>query len=407
MAKLWSWSAGEWGSRVRVSERTRGGVIQIAAWDPTTNGGKGGYRRESLGHRNRAEARREARRVAAALESDQSTPANPSIGYVFSLYRRDHIPHVSKDSQKWLAAALTCWETFLGSDFRCADLGPREWDGFKRQRLTGAIDAKGHPVTENRKPLKPSSVNLQLDALRMTLNWAITWRVDGRPLLDRNPVLRLPFLRDINQSRSIWTQDRFEKVITAAEQLTMQVEWEGKRQRVPCYLADILIIAEGTGRRIGAVRQLRYSDLRLNEGQHGKVVWRAETDKTGKQIVQHIRPEVRKRLQKILRERPGLGDRPLFPAPRDASKAVGLESLTVWQRRAEKLAGVERLAHDTFHGLRRKFVTERKHMPDVDVAAAGGWRSVATMKRAYQMADEAGVLEAIHEPIRLREVGPS
>jgi hypothetical protein len=62
----------------------------------------------------------------------------------------------------------------------------------------------------------------------------------------------------------------------------MQVDWHSRRERLPSYLADILVIAEGTGRRIGAVRQLRYHDLRLCEGQHGKVQWPPDTDKTGK-----------------------------------------------------------------------------------------------------------------------------
>jgi hypothetical protein len=34
----------------------------------------------------------------------------------------------------------------------------------------------------------------------------------------------------------------------------MEVDWHGRRERLPSYLADILVIAEGTGRRIGAVR---------------------------------------------------------------------------------------------------------------------------------------------------------
>ena len=46
----------------------------------------------------------------------------------------------------------------------------------------------------------------------------------------------------------------------------MQVEWQGRRQWVPCYLADILVIAEGTGQHISAVRQLPYEDLRFADG---------------------------------------------------------------------------------------------------------------------------------------------
>ena len=72
-------------------------------------------------------------------------------------------------------------------------------------------------------------------------------------------------------------------------------------------------------------------------------------------------------------------------------------------RRAEKAAGLPRLPQDSFHGLRRKWVTERKHLPDVDVGKAGGWRSISTMKRSYQLADETGVLEAVLESRKLRE----
>ncbi len=52
---------------------------------------------------------------------------------------------------------------------------------------------------------------------------------------------------------------------------------------------------------------------------------------------------------------------------------------------------------------RRKWVTERKHLPDVDVAAAGGWSDTATLKLAYQQADEATMFRVLSEPAELRE----
>jgi hypothetical protein len=63
----------------------------------------------------------------------------------------------------------------------------------------------------------------------------------------------------------------------------------------------------------------------------------------------------------------------------------------------------DRLEHDAFQKLRRKWATERKNPPDVDVAKAGGWRSVNTIKRSYQQADDPGVLEAVLDPRRLRD----
>jgi hypothetical protein len=114
------------------------------------------------------------------------------------------------------------------------------------------------------------------------------------------------------------------------------VEWHGRRERISCYLADILVIAEGTGRRIGAVRQPRYQGLRLNEGAHGKIAWPADTDKCGKSWLTPISPDGRVRLLKIVRNRPGLGPAPLFPAPRDISQPIGRERLALYLRRATR-----------------------------------------------------------------------
>lgn len=38
---------------------------------------------------------------------------------------------------------------------------------------------------------------------------------------------------------------------------------------------------------------------------------------------------------------------------------------------------------------------ERKHLPDVDVAKAGGWRDLVTMKRSYQRSDPITVLRVV------------
>ena len=59
------------------------------------------------------------------------------------------------------------------------------------------------------------------------------------------------------------------------------------------------------------------------------------------------------------------------------------------------------MVDNEFHGLRRKWVTERKDLPEKDVAAAGGWRSTRVMKQAYQQVDDATVLEVVLSPRRL------
>lgn len=66
-----------------------------------------------------------------------------------------------------------------------------------------------------------------------------------------------------------------------------------------------------------------------------------------------------------------------------------------WLKRAEQLAKLEHEAQGGWHMMRRGFATLRKHLPLVDVAAAGGWKDTATVLQCYQHADERGTLAAI------------
>lgn len=403
--RLWSYSVGEYGATVRVYERSRGGMLYLTAWDPTLNEGRGGAKRKSLGHRDRAQAKRECRKVAAQLEADDELSLNPTLGYLVEAYKRSQLARMKQGTRRWLEPAFTCWLGFLGQGYPIRELGAEEWERFKDLRKSGAIDARGLTVEEirERRSVSAGTVNLCLDALNMLCNWAMVTKVDGRRLIDRSPCWKLPYLVDVNVRRSIWTEDRLQAVLERAESHQMEVEWHGKRTHVRSHLADILVIMDQTGRRVGAVRKLRPCDIKLDQGQHGKIEWPAETDKAGKRWLTPIRPELRPRLERILRQRQAIGTEPLFPAPRNKAEPVGEDTVARWLHAVLEELGLPRLPHDRFHGIRRKWATERKHLPDVDVARAGGWRSVATMKRAYQQADDAGVLEAITERRVLRE----
>jgi hypothetical protein len=70
-------------------------------------------------------------------------------------------------------------------------------------------------------------------------------------------------------------------------------------------------------------------------------------------------------------------------------------------RRAEAVAGVERLDGGLWHAYRRKWATERKELPLKDVAAGGGWKDVTTLLTCYQHADEATMLKVMDSPLEL------
>lgn len=72
--------------------------------------------------------------------------------------------------------------------------------------------------------------------------------------------------------------------------------------------------------------------------------------------------------------------------------------------RAEKRAKLDKIDGGDFHPYRRKWATERKHLPDVDVARAGGWsQDTRALKASYQQVDEATLLAVVSEPTKLRE----
>jgi hypothetical protein len=72
---------------------------------------------------------------------------------------------------------------------------------------------------------------------------------------------------------------------------------------------------------------------------------------------------------------------------------------------AEQKAGLEHLKGGAWHPFRRKWATERKDLPLVDVKATGGWRDTNTLLTCYQQTDEASMLRVMNAPSKLRSVG--
>ncbi len=114
----------------------------------------------------------------------------------------------------------------------------------------------------------------------------------------------------------------------------------------------------------------------------------------------HFHPALTDR---ILAHRPGIGAAPLFPAPRDPTKPMTRHLADKWLRKAEKLAKLEPQKGSLWHAYRRKWATERKHLPDIDVARAGGWTNPNTLRLVYQQSDADTMLRVVLERGELRE----
>ena len=128
---------------------------------------------------------------------------------------------------------------------------------------------------------------------------------------------------------------------------------------------------------------------------HGAVRWRQENDKAGLLFTSPLGSEAREALDEYLRGVALVGDVPLFPAQKDPSKPIHRGSASKMLLAAESLAELPKLGGGVFHPYRRLWATERKHLPDVDVAAAGGWRDTSTLRESYRQSDPATVLRVV------------
>ena len=168
------------------------------------------------------------------------------------------------------------------------------------------------------------------------------------------------------------------------------------------YLPELFEIAIGTGRRISPVCRLREEDLDLGRTQgapSGAIVGPEDTDKMRRAWRCPVAPEVRAAIDSALRKRDAVGPGWLFPSPGDPGRPIGPAHASRWLRKAEALAGLDPLDGSLWHAYRRLWASRRKGLPAVDVAQAGGWKSLAALQTAYQQPDDETMLRVVlHDP---------
>ena len=405
--KKWKYAVGEKGRTVTVYEREPGGLLYARAFDSSLQSGKGGYRRVSLGLRDKEWAKTYALEQATRLNQGCSdlTMGKITLARLVSEYWTHRSGRKSTGEQKADRRRGELWIRVLGAEKDPHKISLREWESFIDARQCGAINARGEPMPAgNRRPVRNRTVEEDLKWLKWVLNWGTKWRtMEGQYLMRENPVRGFDIPTEKNPMRPVATQDRYEAIRSATDQVMMEIRWNGKREEQRSYLSEIFDIANGTGRRLSAVCKLTFVDLRLDEGPHGSIRWPASTDKVDRESTVPISPCVRASLDRVLSERPGIGAAPLFPSPGDPTKPMTRHLADKWLRKAEELAGVEPQKGTLWHAYRRKWATERKHLSDTDVAAAGGWTSSLTLKRVYQQSDAETMLQAVLGGSELRE----
>ncbi|HEY4306544.1 MAG TPA: hypothetical protein VGM82_18860 [Gemmatimonadaceae bacterium] len=254
------------------------------------------------------------------------------------------------------------------------------------------------------RPLRDGALDCDFRWLSSVCNWATRHKLaDGRRLLTSNPLHDCKWPKEQNVRRPVASHDRYERTLAEAS----AIDATGR-------LALVLTLARYTARRIDAILQLSASDFLLsteriraalaNAGQneqladamtHGAIRWRMEHDKQGTERITPVTKLVRDAIDGYLRANPRVGEVPAFPAVEDEKRPLSRSSATKWLRVAEQRAELPKLRGSLWHAYRRLWATERKSLPDVDVAEAGGWNGTKAMKLAYQHATPAGVLAAV------------
>lgn len=405
--KAWSKSIEEAGITVRIYERSPGSLLYREIRRES-----GGKDRKSLNHRDRRLAEQQARELARRVFELRNAGGviGLTVGGLFALYELHQLPLLSPPRQQVIRRTyLPYFRAILVDGFLVQDISQATVDAYASARRSKALRSERHRGVSTAP--RDGTIRSELNWLKSVLRWATMFRRGGRPLLTSNPMLGLDLPREKNVRRPVSSEDRFQRTIAIAD----VVDRYGR-------LACMLAFARFTGRRINAICNLRAADVLLTRDQilralaarglderqadfmpHGAIAWPAETDKQGFEEITAISSAMRAALDRYMRLRPRVGTAWLFPDLKTPGRAITRAAADHLLRRAEERANLAKLERGMWHPYRRAWASERKHLPDVDTAKAGGWRDTTVMKASYQQPDPATMLRVIEntsEPVR-------
>lgn len=410
--KLWGMSVGARGASVRVYERTPGGPLWLRWWVPASPTERGHRAYRPLEHRNRDLAAQTAREIAGQLLAATYAEARgtTTLAEVLSAYQADVADHTKGQGPREAKRRAVIWTTFLGASRDINTLDHPTIDRFARERRAGRLALPPESGFALRGGVSDRAVGADVEYLRAALNHACRIvRPSGKRMLVANPVAGYALPRNKNPRRPVATYDRFLAVVKHADNADPQRLFSAFMQLV-----------ESLGWRVSAICALRWSDVDLTaspSAPRGRVFKRAEHDKEGRAMWVPLSKSAQQAFKRIREVNPGVGEWPVFPAPRAKSAVPDRDGDAAipkpWTRhharklleRAEARANLGHQVGSDFHAYRRKWSTERKHLPDADVMAAGGWSDPRALKASYQHVDDATLLAVVNEPTKLRETG--
>jgi len=383
--KCWSQSVGVYGSKVRVAERTPGGTLYLLWVDKERQ-----QQKRSLGHADRKRGKEEALALANRLAEDRESVEGEklTVATLFDIYERHGLHGRTDRHRQEVKRKLALWCAFLGASRQIESLSPADVDRFVEARRQGRVKPE-----KAKEGTMVGNTTIWHDYVTLTtaLHFATRHRdARGKPLLLANPLNGVRVSKTVSPARPVADDAFYEALRAIAGHLNAK-------------FSLALDLAFTTGHRIDAILKLRWNDVsfaRTESAPFGTIRWRGENDKIENEHVVPMNEIAHASMLRVARERQAIGDAWVFPSDTNESRPVDRHLANRWLRRAERLAETDHIKGRGWHSFRRGWASARKHLPDVDVAAAGGWKDTATMKRCYQHADAAGVLKVVTEPIR-------
>lgn len=379
--KRWSMTVGAKGYQVTLIERAKG-RLSLRLWNPL----KRNYDWRALKHGDRELGEEQARNLSGQLLAQTVAHARGGVLLVelFGRYEREVSKYRKGRQPKEHRRRMDLWQLFLGDEFDVVALDHPKIDEFVHWRRAESPDVRA------------GTIGADIVFLQAVLNWATRVRLPtGKPLLTENAIRTYERPRTSNPRQPVVSYDRFLKLRKVADQVDPQH-----------LFGPFLDLVEDRGWRVSALCGLWASDVdrhRAKTSPYGRLRKRGALDKEGVEMWVPLTQRARQAIDLILKRNPVVGDRPLFPSPRKAERPWSRYHARDLLERAEKRAKLEPIAGGDFHPFRRKWATERKALPTVDVMAAGGWRDERSLKGCYQQIDPQTLLAVVSEPSKLRE----
>ena len=390
------------GQTVKVRQNRPDGVFILRAWR------NGGWKSKSLQTTDKDEAFRRAREVQVELcaprpSARTSVQNRITLGDLWGRFSRECKSYLGKslDYQKDAQAHTRVLIGHFGKGFDVVRLSQDDVDAFVTARSVGGIvtgmNKEEQPIRTD--PGSPRTAEADINWLNRMLIWATTTQLpDGGAWLTRNPLKGLTKPHPKSQMRPATSQDRYEATLKAIDELLAEAHDDVSRAR--WWQARMtLVLAAATGRRLSAIRCLRWSDIDFS---HKVIHWSAKSDKEGVYRWIPLGAALSAELMRYREQRPPVESDWVLPAALNPDRPSDRHLFDNWLTDAERRAGLPKLKGGLWHPYRRMFAMCRKHMPVSDVMAVAGWEDYVSFSK-YNQPDHATMLRVLEDAMVLRE----